>query len=80
MIEPVSRDLFPPDVCSDEDEQVFLRHGPRCSLYDLRFNFLFHLRNRWEYFAYFSSSSCESYNSQLAALLEDDLGGLGGVW
>lgn len=68
MKEPVSLDLFPDDVCL----------GPRYEL--SRLNFLFHLRNRWEYFAYFPSSSCESYNSQLADLLENHLGGLGGVW
>ena len=78
MKEPVSLDLFPVEVCPDE--VVILRDGPRYDLYSCRFNFFFHLQNRRKYFAYFSSSSCDSYNSQLAGLLENDLGGLGGVW
>lgn len=74
MKDSVSLDLFPAVVCL----------GPGYDLYCRRFNFLFHLCNRWNYFSYFLSSSCESYcesyNSQLADLLENDLSGLGGVW
>ena len=58
MKEPVSLDLFPPDV---------------------RARLLFHLGQRWEYYAYFSASSVRDYDFALAYLL-DSLGGLGGVW
>ena len=76
MKEPVSLDLFPPDVCSSVANYV----DSLKSCFSLRQRFLFLLRNRWEYYAYFSSSSCESYNSHLADLLEKHLGGLGGAW
>ena len=47
--------------------------------FDVRGRLLFHLDQRWEYYAYFSKSSVRNYNCALALLL-DSLGGLGGVW
>lgn len=81
MKEPVSLDLFPSDVCLSSVDYGLLSalYSVADAIIDVRARLLFHLCQRWEYYAYFSASSVRDYNFALAYLL-DSLGGLGGVW
>ncbi|CDQ10368.1 protein of unknown function [Acidithiobacillus ferrivorans] len=81
MIEPVSLDLFPSDVCLSSVDYGLLSalYSVADAVIDVRARLLFQLGQRWEYYAYFSAASVRDYNFSLAYLL-DSLGGLGGVW
>ena len=79
MKEPVSLDLFPPEVCPTGSTAARRQHNTPLSTHSNRVLLVWYLTRRFEYILLNASSVARLFDLEITAAL-DRLGGLGGVW